>query len=60
MRRHCPPALLRPLGTREPPSHTLTPVKADAQLGRLLYIHVHDFSFDFVDFAIRTKRRTTR
>ncbi|PKU29083.1 hypothetical protein llap_20613 [Limosa lapponica baueri] len=44
----------------EPPSHTLTPVKADAQLGWLLYIHVHDFSFNFVDFAIGTKGRTTR
>lgn len=44
---------------REPPSHTLTPVKADSQLGPLLYIHMHEFSFSFVDFAIGTKGRMT-
>lgn len=48
------------MGTGEPSHHTLTPVKADAQLGRLLYIHVHEFSFSFIDFAIGTKGRITK
>lgn len=40
--------------------HRLTPVEADTELGRLLHIRVHDFSFNFINFATGTKGERTQ